>query len=97
MVVVMWSRILLACVLVTAMMPQCCSGDLLMIVEYDTNGTARPVSLNISLRTVELHVTVLGCDHGYFAEALKPTLLCTECVCTDFREGRNEAFIEETI
>ena len=72
------------------------AGDLLMMIEYDTNGTARPVSLNISLRTIELHVTLLGCDHGYYAEAVQPALVCKECVCTEFREGRNEAFVEDT-
>ncbi len=73
-----------------------CKGDLLMVVEYDTNGTARPVSFNFTLRTVELHVTLLGCDTGYYAEALQPSLVCKECVCTDFREGRSEAFVEDT-
>ena len=71
------------------------TGDLLMMIEYDTNGTARPVSLNISLRTIELHVTLLGCDHGYYAEVVQPALICKECVCTEFREGRNEAFVED--
>ncbi len=74
-----------------------------MIVEYDTNGTARPVWLNFTLRTVELHVTLLGCDHGYYAEerALPSSpLVCKECVCDDallFREGRSEAFVEEAV
>lgn len=66
-----------------------------MIVEYDTNGTARPLWLNYTLRTVELHVTLLGCDHGYYAEAMQPSLVCKECVCTEFTEGRNEAFVQQ--
>ena len=70
-------------------------GELYMMVEYDTNGTARPVGINFTLiRTVELHVTVIGCDHGYYAESHQP-LVCRECVCSDFSEGRVEAFVEE--
>ena len=58
--------------------------------------------VTVLLHTVELHVTLLGCDHGYYAdEALRPALVCRECVCGDddgidfFTEGRNEAFVEE--
>jgi hypothetical protein len=80
-------------------------GGIFMIIEYDTNGTARPVmSLNFTLRTVELHVTVLGCDHGYYAdEEKRPALVCRECLCNDddndalFLEGRSEAFVEEDV
>ena len=71
-----------------------CTSDIFMVVEYDTNGTARPVLLNVALRTVELHVTLLGCDHGYYAHTYQPSLVCLECVCTEFREGRSEAFVE---
>jgi hypothetical protein len=71
-----------------------CACDLYMIVEYDTNGTARPVGINFTLHTVELHVTLLGCDHGYYAETVQP-LVCKECACTDFTEGRVEAFVED--
>ena len=70
-----------------------CQADLYMIVEYDTNGTARPLGINFTLRTVELHVTLLGCDHGYYAESQQP-LVCKECVCTEFVEGRVEAFVQ---
>jgi hypothetical protein len=70
-------------------------GEIFMVVEYDTNGTARPMSLNINLKTVELHVTVLGCDTGYYAETNhQPSLVCKECVCSEFAEGRSEAFVE---
>ena len=71
-----------------------CVGDVFMVVEYDTNGTALPMSLNISLRTVELHVTLLGCANGYYAETYQPSLVCKECVCAEYREGRSEAFVE---
>ena len=68
--------------------------DFYMIVEYDTNGTARPTSLAVSISTVELYVTVLGCDHGYYiSEKTSPSLVCTECICTDFSQGREEAFV----
>ena len=70
------------------------SSEIFMVVEYDTNGTARPILLNITLRTVELHVTVLGCDIGYYAETNQPSLVCKECVCSEFAEGRSEAFVE---
>ena len=80
-----------------------------MIIEYDTNGTARHVMMSLNfttlLRTVELHVTLLGCDHGYYAdeEEKKRTalLVCRECICDNddaiFLEGRSEAFVEEEV
>ena len=83
------------------------AGDFYMVVEYDTNGTARPTSLAVSISTVELYVTVLGCDHGYYSVVVDetttaavsllpppPILVCTECICIDFTEGREEAFVE---
>jgi hypothetical protein len=71
-----------------------CASDMYMVVEYDTDGNARPVGVNFTLHTVELYVTLLGCDHGYYAESVHP-LVCKECVCVDFAEGRVEAFVEE--
>ena len=77
------------------LVPSSSKSELYMMVEYDTNGTARPVGINFTLiRTVELHVTVIGCDHGYYAESHQP-LVCRECVCSDFSEGRVEACVEE--
>ena len=90
------------------------AGDFYMVVEYDTNGTARPTSLAVSISTVELYVTVLGCDHGYYSVVVDettttttttaavsllpppppPILVCKECICIDFTEGREEAFVE---
>ena len=64
-----------------------------MIVEYDTNGTVRPLGINFALRTVELQVTLLGCDHGYYAASRQP-LVCKECACTEFADGRAEAFVQ---
>ena len=69
-----------------------CLGDVFMIVEYDTNGTALPLMVNVSFHTVELHVIVLGCDQGYYAETMQP-LVCKECMCNDFTNGRVEAFV----
>lgn len=68
-----------------------CAGEIYMIVEYDTNGTARSTG-DIKFHTVELQVTVLGCDHGYYAETVQP-LECRECVCSEFVDGRNETFV----
>jgi hypothetical protein len=67
-------------------------GDLFMIVEYDTNGTARPTSIDIAFHTVEMEVTLLGCDHGYYAYTEHP-LECRECVCDEFVDGRRELFV----
>ncbi len=83
---------LLQWALIMAMVVIGCLGDVYMIVEYDTNGTALPLMVNVSFHTVELHVTVLGCDQGYYAETTKP-LVCKECMCDDFTDGRVEAFV----
>jgi hypothetical protein len=85
---------LLAALIFTGFLWVPCIGEIFMVVEYDTNGTARPILLNITLRTVELHVTVLGCDTGYYAETNQPKLVCKECVCSEFAQGRSEAFVE---
>ena len=53
------------------------AGDFYMVVEYDTNGTARPTSLAVSISTVELYVTVLGCDHGYYSVVVDETTTTT--------------------
>ena len=68
-----------------------CAGEVYLIVEYDTNGTARSTG-DVRFHTVELQVTVLGCDHGYYAETVQP-LECRECVCSEFVDGRSEAFV----
>ena len=70
-----------------------CTAEIYMIVEYDTNGTARSTIGDMKLHTVELQVTVLGCDFGYYAQTLQP-LECRECVCTEFAEGRSEEFVQ---
>jgi hypothetical protein len=70
-----------------------CTADIYMIVEYDTNGTARSTLGDFRLHTVELQVTLLGCDFGYFAQTLQP-LECRECVCSEFAEGRSEEFVQ---
>jgi hypothetical protein len=70
-----------------------CAGELYMIVEYDTNGTARSTLGDFKLHTVELQVTLLGCDYGYYAETIQP-LECRECVCAEYVEGRREEFVQ---
>lgn len=98
--------ILIFLIVTTTTAAEAGGGGIFMIIEYDTNGTARPVSLNFTLRTVELHVTVLGCDHGYYADEEEKKrsvahLVCRECLCNDddalFLEGRSEAFVEEDV
>lgn len=79
--------------LVFAIVP--CTGHLYMMIEYDTDGTARPTLFNFTLHTVELQVTLLGCDHGYYAANIQP-LECSVCVCTEFVDGRSESFVEST-
>ena len=72
-----------------------CTGHLYMIIEYDTEGMARPTLFNFTLHTVELQVTLLGCDHGYYVSNIQP-LECSVCVCTDFVDGHSESFVEST-
>ena len=69
-----------------------------MIIEYDTNGTARHVMMSLNftlLRTVELHVTLLGCDHGYYADAEEKKrtalLVCRECLCDNNNNNDDDA------
>jgi hypothetical protein len=70
------------------------SGELYMIVEYSTNGTIQSTTMeDFKLHTVELIVTLLGCDTGYYAETIQP-LQCSECMCAEFVEGRRESFVQ---
>ena len=71
-----------------------CTGELYMIIEYDTNGTARPTSFDFAFHTVDLQVTLLGCDNGYYVGNVQP-LECRECVCSEFVDGRHEAFVQD--
>ena len=74
-----------------------CIGDVYMVVEYDTNGTlTQQMSFDVTYHTVDLIVTVMGCDTGYYADTSpEQTLKCNECVCKVFPEGRDDAFVAE--
>ncbi len=66
--------------------------DYRLAIEYTTDGEVRLDILNISFRTVDLQVTLLGCDYGYFAVPAGPSFGCAECECTAFEAARSEAF-----
>jgi hypothetical protein len=74
-----------------------------IVVEYTTNGEVKLILLNISCRTAELHVFLLGCDYAYYDYYLisppKPSwktevtpFNCIECRCEDFEFERTETF-----
>jgi hypothetical protein len=75
-------------------------------VEYTTNGEVKLSILNITYHTTELHVTLLGCDFGYYDYYLLfPPLPswktevtpfnCLECQCVEFESERSETFYIE--
>jgi hypothetical protein len=67
--------------------------DLFMVVQYDTTGKVILNPANITIRTLELHVTLLGCDYGYYdyyllfppinkTKKIETTPFeCLECTC----------------
>jgi hypothetical protein len=80
-----------------------CAQKMDVIIEYTTNGEVKLNILNITFRTTELHVTLLGCDHGYYDYFLlyppppsrKSDITpfnCRECQCQTFESERAESF-----
>ena len=76
-----------------------------IVIEYTTNGEVKLNIMNITFHTTELHVTLLGCDHGYYDYyRLVPPIPsrktevtpfhCLECQCTDFENERVEHFYD---
>jgi hypothetical protein len=74
-----------------------------IVVEYTTNGEVKLNIMNITFHTTELHVTLLGCDRGYYDyyRLVPPTpswktevtpFHCLECRCSDFENERAEHF-----
>ena len=58
------------------------NADVFMVVQYDSEGLLPiPSVLNITFRTVELIVTLLGCDDGYYEGVAAGHLTCTACDC----------------
>ena len=68
------------------------SAQVFMVVKYDTMDNVPKNVFNFSLSVVGMNVSVLGCADGYWASLNNSKLLCTECVCSTFLDGRNEAF-----
>ena len=83
----------------------CLAMDVNMVIEYTTDGPVLLDMFNITFQTVELHVTLLGCDYGYYDQYLltPPTVPsvqteitpfnCLECVCTRFDSVRDEPIV----
>ena len=79
--------------------------NLYMIMEYNTDGTVLFNNVNITMHTVSMNVTLLGCDNGYYDYYLisppkNPSVItqitpfdCRPCVCTDFQRIRVEDFV----
>lgn len=78
-------------------------GTLYMIMEYGTDGSVLLNQANITLHTLSINVTLLGCDYGYYDYYLirPPTpsaktqitpFDCRACTCTDFNSERVEDF-----
>ena len=74
-----------------------------VLIQYTTDGEVTLSLLNITFVTTELHVTLLGCDFGYFDNyALYPPVQswvtevtpfdCRECSCSAFDSVRTEPF-----
>ena len=72
-----------------------------VMIQYTTDGEVTLNLLNITFVTTELHVTLLGCDVGYYDNyALSPPTQswmtevtpfdCRECVCDRFESVRAE-------
>jgi len=79
-----------------------------MLVQYTTDGDVKLNIFNVSFHTVQLHVTLLGCDYGYYDQYLitPPAVAswktsvtpfhCVECQCENFEFDRVEPFIMST-
>lgn len=78
------------------------SPETIMVIEYTTNGQVALNIMNITFHTTELHVTLLGCDVGYYDQYMispptQSTLInpfhCLACECEIFESMRSEDFI----
>ena len=88
--------------LLLALVPAARPDTLYMIMEYSTDGSVLLHQANITLRTLAINVTLLGCDDGYYDHYLlrPPTARittnnpfdCRACTCTDFSSERVEDF-----
>ncbi len=92
-------------VLILCLSVQQTLANLYMIMEYNTDGTVLYNSVNITMHTMSMNVTLLGCDYGYYdyylinppaAPSAKTQITpfdCRACVCTDFERTRAEDFV----
>ena len=72
-----------------------------MSIQYTTDGDVTFNIMNITFHTVQLEVTLLGCDYGFYDHyliappkaAVQPPFDCVECVCEDFEFDRVEPFV----
>ena len=78
---------------IAATLPAHLFSQLYMIVEYNTNGTVKRNSFNITMQTVNLHIKILGCDEGYYEGFNGTNLVCTECICNYYDDTRLEPFV----
>ena len=78
--------------LVAALWALALGAELSMVIEYSTNGDVALSIMNITFHTVELEVTLLGCDYGYYPTAGSAEYQCLECACEAFDSVRSEAF-----
>ena len=70
------------------------SGQVFMVVQYDTQQNVPVLAFNFSMKVVELKATVLGCDDGYYENPATTIIECIECACDIFNTGREERFID---
>jgi hypothetical protein len=77
--------------------------DLNMAIEYTTDGVVYLDIMNMTFHTTYIHVTLLGCDDGYYdyyalfppAKSWKTEVTpyhCLECACARFEPARAEDF-----
>lgn len=73
----------------TLLLVAAAAAEVTMVVQYSTENNVTLSIMNITFRTVDLQVTVLGCDYGYYASG--PA--CLECACDAALDSeRAEAF-----
>lgn len=71
-----------ATVLLLLLLPFLAAADVFMVVQYDSEGLLPTANvLNLTFTTVDLLVTLLGCDDGYYEGVAAAVLTCTACDC----------------
>ena len=94
---------LFAAIILSASMIPAAQGTLYMIMEYGTDGSVLLNQANITMHTLSINVTLLGCDFGYYdyylihpptpsAKTRVTPFDCRACACADFNSERVEDF-----